>query len=227
MSSFFCMRFLFIFIFCGIGFLAQAQFPAHSLQSGDLVFLDLDCGPLCEAIEAVTTGYQGNKFSHMGLVYRKADSIWVIEAIGKAVCLTPLATFLAYSPKPAMVSRLVSKHRRLTKKAVAYALTQIGQPYDDDFLPANGKWYCSELIQEAFYVANGRKVVFPTEPMTFKMPGSDQFFPVWQHYFTERGQAVPEGIPGCNPGGLSRSPYAKMMGWLVLSKSTSPNLKKD
>jgi len=41
------------------------------LQPGDLLFQDLDCGPLCDAIEKVTTGYQGANFSHVGIVARQ------------------------------------------------------------------------------------------------------------------------------------------------------------
>ncbi|MHC4724324.1 MAG: hypothetical protein ACYS9V_08765 [Planctomycetota bacterium] len=37
-------------------------------KEGDLLFQDLDCGPLCDAIEKVTTGYQGSNFSHVGIL---------------------------------------------------------------------------------------------------------------------------------------------------------------
>ena len=65
------------------------------LQNGDLLFQDMDCGPICNAIEEVTEGFDGHDFSHIGLVTIQKDSIFIIEAIGKDVHLTPLATFLS------------------------------------------------------------------------------------------------------------------------------------
>ena len=53
----------------------------------------MNCGPLCEAINQVTEGYKGNDFSHLGLVYIQNDSIYIIEAAGKAVQLTPIEKF--------------------------------------------------------------------------------------------------------------------------------------
>ena len=38
------------------------------LQVGDIVFQDLDCGPPCQAIEAVTSGYKGAQLSHNGII---------------------------------------------------------------------------------------------------------------------------------------------------------------
>jgi hypothetical protein len=79
-----------------LSFHAKAQ-ENIQLKSGDLIFQNLDCGPLCDAINAVTQGYQGNKFSHMGMVLLRNDSILVIEASGKNVHLTLLQTFLSKS----------------------------------------------------------------------------------------------------------------------------------
>jgi len=39
--------------------------------------------------------------------------------------------------------------------------------------------------------------------MTYKEPKSDNFFPVWTAHFAKRGIEIPEGKPGCNPGGMS------------------------
>jgi len=41
--------------------------------------------------------------------------------------------------------------------------------------------------------------------MTFKSPGTGNTFPEWQEYFSGLGVPVPEGQPGINPGGISRS----------------------
>ena len=193
--------FLFIF-FC----------PVFSLQPGDLLFQNLDCGPLCDAIEEVTNGYKGNKFSHIGLVYIKADTTWIIEAIGKEVHLTPVKEFLQRSSHPVFIGRVKKQYHSLIPGALTFALQQTGVPYDDVFLYNNGKYYCSELIYDAFKCSNHNKPFFQLAPMTFKKPGSKEFNPVWVKYYNKLNAPIPEGMPGCNPGGLSRSNKIEIIG---------------
>ena len=44
-----------------------------AFKSGYLLFQDLDCGELCDAIKWVTKGVNGKEFSHLGLVYIPGD----------------------------------------------------------------------------------------------------------------------------------------------------------
>lgn len=178
---------------------------AQNYQTGDLLFQNLDCGELCEAIEAVTRGYEDEKFSHIGLVYVHNDSVFVIEAIGNDVHLTWIVDFLERSDNPVVQGKLKPEYRKLVPKAVQFALDQQGTPYDEPFLYNNGKYYCSELIYDAFAFANNGKPFFTLEPMTFKKPGSEEYFPVWVDYYKKLNMPVPEGKPGINPGGISRS----------------------
>ena len=180
------------------------------VQSGDLLFQDLDCGPLCDAIEKVTHGYKGRSFSHIGLVYVRNDSAYVVEAVGKDVHLTPLTSFLSRSTdssgKPkVMQGRLKEEHRHLIEPAIAFALKQLGVPYDDAFIYDNGSYYCSELIYDAFREGNAGKDFFELEPMTFKNPEDGKTFPAWEEYYQSLDFEIPEGQPGCNPAGISRS----------------------
>lgn len=178
------------------------------IKEGDILFEDIDCGPLCEAIRAVTEGHQGRDFAHCALVVRSGDSLAVVEAIGNRVQLNSLATFTARATQHKGAPSIVvgrMNNQQLIPSATAFALAQIGQPYDDPFLPDNGRWYCSELIQVAFREANNGQEVFPSEPMTFKDPASGQFFPVWVDYYQDLGQPIPEGVSGINPGLMSRS----------------------
>ena len=194
----------------------------HFLQEGDFLFLDLDCGPLCDAIEAVTEGAAGRDFSHLGLVYKKGDSVFVLEAMGNAVCKTPLNRFLSYTKKPALHARLKKAHQHLIPKAIEFSLAQLGKAYDDAFLPDNGKYYCSELVYDAFREANQGKAFFELQPMTFRQPGSQDFFPVWVDYYRKLGMPVPEGVAGCNPGGISRSPFLVIHGDYSNAESQKP-----
>lgn len=174
------------------------------LWSGDLLFININCGSMCDAINAVTNGYKNNDFNHMGLVVATAkNEYYVYEAIGTAVVKTPLKDFLAYTKNPVYIGRLKKKYRYFSAKATEFCESQLGVPYDDDFLYDNGKYYCSELIYDAFKFANNNKPFFKLFPMTYKEPKSDNFFPVWTEHFAKRGIEIPEGKPGCNPGGMS------------------------
>ncbi|MES2485947.1 MAG: YiiX/YebB-like N1pC/P60 family cysteine hydrolase [Bacteroidota bacterium] len=182
------------------------------LQDGDLIFQDMDCGPLCDAIEAVTEGYNGADFSHMGVVYHRNDTVHIIEAAGSAVRLTPLEKFKKNTSKPMLVGRLKPEFRSLAKNAIGFSLLQMGVPYDDEYVYSNGSYYCSELVYDAFMFANGGKPFFELQPMTYKQPGTDNFFPAWVDYYKSINKNIPEGQPGCNPGGISLSNKIDIVG---------------
>lgn len=178
---------------------------AQSFRTGDFLFQNLDCGGLCDAIEAVTQGYNGQAFSHIGLVSIEHDSIFVFEAVSKGVVRTPLHEFTKRSKHPVVHARLKQEYQQLIPDAIAFSKLQLGKAYDDPFLYDNGKYYCSELIYDAFTFANKGIPFFRLEPMTFKQPGTNTFFPVWVDYYKQLGIPIPEGEPGINPGGISRS----------------------
>ena len=180
------------------------------LQNGDLLFQNLDCGDFCIAVEKVTKGYRGARFSHCGMVVLDTMGAKVIEAISKGVSITPLNDFLIRSfdknnkPK-VVVGRLNSAYQYLVPKAVKEAYMLVGSPYDDVFCITNDSYYCSELIYDIFKKANNGKEVFTLVPMTFKDPDPKETFPIWAKYFNDLNKPIPEGEPGNNPGGLSLS----------------------
>jgi hypothetical protein len=182
------------------------------LQEGDLLFQDLDCGPLCDAIEKVTTGFRGANFSHVGIVTKDdSGNFIVIEAAPNGVQATPLQTFLGRSfdvkGQPKVVAgRLKPAYRHLIPFALKEAYALKGKLYDKLFVIGNESYYCSELIYEIFLRANNNNPVFKLQPMTFKDPDTGVTFAVWEEYFSRLGATVPEGQPGINPGSISRSP---------------------
>jgi hypothetical protein len=184
--------------------------PASILREGDLLFQDLDCGALCEAIETVTEGVDGKDFSHCGMVVSIKDTLRVVEAIGEQVRITSVEAFFKRSGDSTHIrnislGRVKSDFAPLIEKASSYARQQVGEPYDDVFLLDNGKWYCSELLYESFKAANEGQDFFELQPMTFKDPVQNQYFPAWVSYFKALDQEIPEGEPGLNPGSISRS----------------------
>lgn len=192
--------------------LSAQTVSVKDLKDGDLIFQDMDCGPLCDAIEAVTEGYKGTDFSHMGLVFHRNDTLYIIEAAGSAVRLNTLEKFSKNTSKPMLVGRLKKKFRKLIQQAIAFSIKQLGVPYDDEYVYNNGAYYCSELIYDAFMFANSGTPFFALYPMTYKQPGTNEFFPAWVDYYKSINKPIPEGQPGCNPGGISVSDKIEILG---------------
>lgn len=187
------------------------------LQPGDMLFQDLDGSPLADAIERVTDGVEGSRFSHVGMVIAvDGEEPQVIEAGGRGVVVTPLGRFLGRSmdsngrPK-VLVGRLDESHRGLIPAAIEYAQKQVGKPYDKPYVMREDAFYCSELLYFAFVRANGGEPLFATAPMTFKDPSTGEFFPAWVEYYHSLGTTIPEGESGLNPGGMSRDTCVKIV----------------
>lgn len=186
------------------------------LREGDLLFQDLDGSELADAIETVTDGVCGARFSHVGMVVSVDGVVQVVEAGGRGVKITTLKMFLARSRDSAgrpkvIVGRLDEKYQHLVPDAINYACLQVGKPYDHPFIMGEDAFYCSELLYFAFAHANGGEAVFPTAPMTFKDPRTGEFFPAWVEYYQRLGREIPEGEPGLNPGGMSRHRHVKII----------------
>lgn len=176
----------------------------ETLKEGDLLFQDLDCGPMCTAIETVTEGVDGRDFSHCAMVVKVDDTLKVIEAIGDGVQITRLSSFVQRSNK-ILAARLKKTNRAFISRAVAYSKSLLGKPYDEVFQLHNDRYYCSELLYESFKMANDGKPFFALAPMTFMSPKTKTYYPVWVDYYHDLNCPIPEGKPGLNPGSISRS----------------------
>jgi len=191
----------------------QSTDHSFNLKSGDLLFQDSDCGPFCTSIEKVTFGYKGAKFSHVGMVINDdQNEIQIIEAVTAGVIITPLKEFLNRSRdeegnSKVIVGRVDENHRALIPKAITFSKTKLGLAYDEIFDIDNNKYYCSELIYDAFKHAHAGVPLFHLKPMTFVDPDTGKTFPIWAEYYRELGEEIPEGRPGLNPGGISKSDY--------------------
>ena len=101
------------------------------------------------------------------------------------------------------MGRLKLNYIKLLPKALLFCSKQLGKQYDDAFLPNNGKYYCSELLYDAFKYANNGKVFFSLQPMTFKDKKMKTYYPAWVDYFAALKIDIPEGIEGCNPSSIA------------------------
>ncbi|MBP5548302.1 MAG: hypothetical protein J6X58_05390 [Bacteroidales bacterium] len=169
--------------------------PRFTLQSGDLLFFTGGRNEMDNAITASTGNY-----THVAMVERDStDRVWIIDS----------------SPSHGVRRTLLSEWHcdvfdlyRLavpfdTAAVVARAHSFLGQPYDDCFLPNNGKLYCSELIYECFLDAAGNHL-FEAKPMNWRDANGD-LPKYWKKHFRKLGMKVPEGVLGTNPTDLSRS----------------------
>ena len=208
---------LIIFFICFLS-CNSADNNEFQLQIGDILFQDLDSSPLCDAIEMVTPGHNNYNFSHIGIIvelgdpncinsdYIYEDNIRVLEAIPNKVTTTHIDSFLSRSldnnhyPK-VIVGRLNKKHQHSIDNAVKFLKSKIGVEYDDFFIKDNNKYYCSELIHEAFE----KDSIFKLYPMTFINPNTKNTMDIWQKYYQDLEIRIPEGEPGINPGIMSIS----------------------
>jgi hypothetical protein len=153
----------------------------QSFQVGDIFFQDLDCGPPCQAIEAVTSGYQGAQLSHCAIITSigtsNHDTI-LTEAIGETVIQTTLHEFLNRSNK-VFVGRLKDEYQYMIPDAITYIQTDLnGKPYDYIFDITDDTYYCSEIIYEGLKIADSSQELFSLKPMTFNEPGTDMPFDI-------------------------------------------------
>lgn len=189
----------------------QGQKSGFEFRVGDLIFQDCDCGELCDAIEDVTISRENRRYSHIGIVVEVGAHSKVIEANIGGVKKVDLNSFIyryqTIDRKPTVsVGRLQPKYQNLISSAILFCLGQIGKKYDDEYLFNNGKYYCSELIYEAFASANKKKAFFQCAPMTFKKPNDTTTHTAFQKYYKQLSIDVPEGKLGINPGLISQDP---------------------
>ncbi len=192
-----------------------------SLQVGDLLFQDLNCGDLCDGIGEVTEGIHHTYVSHVGMVVSIQNKIMIIEAIGPGVVETNLNHFLSRShdlnnQPMTFVERLKPQYQPLIPAAVNYAKLQLGKPYNATFSPSDlkkpARFYCSELINSAFTDSNHGIAFFAEAPMNFTDLKTHEITPAWQEYFTGLHAKAPQGQMGSNPGMLSRSDKLEWVG---------------
>ena len=187
---------------------AQALY-AFTLEPGDLLFSEEPCGDFCDAIEQSTQTLPGIHINHVAIALNDHE---VIEAIQSGVTLTPLADFiqrsqLPHHPETIWVKRITAPYKTLIPSAVHFAYAQVGKPYNASFTDnTDNSFYCSQLITRSFYHAHHNQTVFQRIPMNFNNLQTHQPIVIWQQYFNQRHEAVPQGVLGSNPMQLFQNP---------------------
>ena len=98
-------------------------------------------------------------------------------------------------------SNINSHSLKYPEKLITFSKSKLNKEYDDVFLMNNDKYYCSELIYEAF----SKDSIFQLQPMTFLHPETKDTLVTWKEYYSEIGVEIPQNKLGINPGIMSLS----------------------
>lgn len=201
-----------IVMVCTFGLLAcDSEFGRSDLQNGDILFTGTTTttrGNLSTAIDEVTQTQLATNYTHMGVVEKIKDQIWVMHAAPKkGVCRQSLDQFME-NRQEAAVYRLKDPYLAFVPEALSMARQLVGLPYDSTYIIGGQAHYCSGFL----YTIYEPHQVFELEPMTFKNPATGEFHPGWVEHYETLGLAIPEGLPGCNPNGLAASDHLRLMG---------------
>ena len=203
---------LFVISFSLIGIFACTPTSNKiELQTGDLLFREKTSGKISEAIDKVTQTAEATHFSHVGLVEVSDTGIVVLHAspVG-GTCVVSLNEFLHPESDSVLVVayRLKAEWQKTIPAALTKAKQLLGKPYNFSYILSDTAHYCSEFV----YLLFAADSVFVLEPMTFKDPKTNEFFPTWVDYYQKMGIEIPEGLPGCNPNGMAASDKLERIG---------------
>ena len=190
---------------------AQKPFP---LETGDLLFQVTGRSAYTEAISSVTRGIKELNFTHVGVAYVENGKTYVLEAVPYGVVKSPLEKFFRDAQKsdgnPVVVGRLKPRLRRCIPAAIEKIKTLLNKRYDFVFDPDDDDYYCSELIYVSYLKPNG-KPIFKMKPMTFRDKQTGEISTLWVEHFKRYKCEIPEGVPGTNPGDMSRSKAIRIL----------------
>lgn len=127
---------------------------AYQPKEGDLYFQSLPRNAVVNAIE----GASESPYSHCGILVRKGDEWFELEAIGP-VMETPLAKWITQArDRHYDVFRLEAEHERNIPAFIKAARKYMGRPYDIRYRMDDEKIYCSELIFKGYRDATGKSL---------------------------------------------------------------------
>ena len=181
-----------------------------ALQHGDLLFCVASPSRdgIAQAIVTVTEGIDLQRVSHVAIVCIESSGTYALEASGEhGVWLHPINAFFDHCDHTSEGNPMVLLGRLKDTSNVAasveMAKTYLGRPYDYQYMPSDSALYCSELIHFSYFDTEGKEI-FPQVPMSFH-DKSGNIPSFWKDYYRQWNMSVPEGWPGTNPGGISRS----------------------
>lgn len=179
-----------------------------NLATGDLIWVNSDCGDFCKAIIDSTKAQfgVGPDVNHIGLVEVVGKEVFILEAVpGAGTRRTRFQDLLKRIQSQRSSKKLSQRvffgfiqaqYRQIFVNAVHDAKTQLGWPYNDLFKFESGRArYCSQWVQLLVQGRNRGQPLWTWRPMQFK--GGQ-----WEDYFKNRSAEIPEGELGVSPLGM-------------------------
>ncbi|MDQ3100423.1 MAG: YiiX family permuted papain-like enzyme [Bacteroidota bacterium] len=169
-------------------------------QTGDLVF-QISRSSQSQAIQLAT----GSVYSHVGVIYQKADHVFVLEAV-QPVKLTLLKEWIERGQDDHYVVKRLKDHEAVLTQATLGRMKQVaqgylGKDYDLYFDWSDERIYCSELVWKLY--ALGAGVELSQQERFGDMDLSD---PRVRAIMADRyGENIPVDEPVVSPGALFRS----------------------
>ena len=141
---------LFIISFLMIGCTDEKE---TTFKNGDIIFQDSPSSQ-SQAIKLATK----SKYSHVGIIYRSKEKIFVYEAVGPVV-LTPLKKWISHGVAGHYVLKRL-KNRDILTERILTNMKRVAEgfknrPYDALFAWSDDRIYCSELVWKIYKRAVG------------------------------------------------------------------------
>jgi len=198
--------------------------PAGRFETGELIFVRPRFDPSAALDNAIlatgaatidwlrTRGVavpSNETVVHVALAVHDAasDELSFVEATPPAVRLTRAAAFFAAWGNGSAFyhGRLRDPRvRALGVRAADLALRQLGRPYADDFQPPPRRFYCSSLVDYAYWRAAAEHV-FVDEPFPLIFEPPD----FWEEYYRAQNLTLPVNATGSNPTLLLHSEHVE------------------
>jgi len=200
--------YIFLLIFF-ISCTGKKEFP---FQNGDLLFVGNSSGNLSKAIDEVTQTGKNTNYSHIALVEKQGNEIWILHAAPKNGSeRISLKEFIQEEKNDGSVIdiyRIKNEFRPDFDAAIQKAKTMLGKPYNFTYVLSDSAYYCSDFVYHSFE----KDSIFEMNPMTFKNPGEENFNQGWIEFYQNLNMEIPEGKPGCNPNGMAASDKLERIG---------------
>ena len=164
------------------------------LKNGDLLFMS-DESDFSKAIIETT-----DKFSHVGIYF---DHMIYHASRKLGVAKQNLDEYLKEEMREVFIFRYPQIDAEIIKER---AERYLGCEYNHSFYPDNGKFYCSQYIDEIL-------PIFDIVSMKFG-DGEKKVSDYWKKYYEDLGVPVPLEKPGTNPSQIAKSEKLKYIGKL-------------
>lgn len=203
------MKFLFALLSFSVIFSCKTS---GILQNGDLLFVGNSSGNLSKAIDKVTQTGQATNYSHIALVEKSGNKIWVLHSApengSERISLRKFKKYVKKDSSEVTIYRIKPEYQADYNTAISAAKQMLGKPYNFTYILSDTAYYCSDFVYNAFQ----KDSIFRMNPMTFKDPETDQFNPTWAEFYQKQNLEIPEGKPGCNPNGMAASEKLERIG---------------